>query len=110
MCHLSIQGFILTVHLTPVKAGVEYKVQCCQRPGYDCVPHHMCSIHCPDTGAGMTGAQFWGPEDDVPDLVSDDSEEEEAAVNRQPRPPRPDAEALLTLGVRSRPPLSHQSL
>lgn len=47
---------------------------------------------------GMTGGQLWGPEDDMPDLVSDNSEEEEAAVNRQPRPARPDAEALLTLG------------
>lgn len=53
---------------------------------------------------GMTGGQLWGPEDDMPDLVSDNSEEEEAAVNRQPRPARPDAEALLTLGVRAEPP------
>ncbi len=36
----------------------------------------------------------------MPDLISDDSEEEqEAVVARAPRPPRPDAEALLTLGV-----------
>lgn len=54
---------------------------------------------------GMTSSQLWGPaEDDIPDLVSDDSEDEEALVARAPRPPRPDAEALLTLGVR---PLSH---
>ena len=37
---------------------------------------------------------------DIPDLISDDSEDEEAIVARAPRPPRPDAEALLTLGVR----------
>ena len=49
----------------------------------------------------MTSNQLWGPaEDDIPDLVSDDSEDEEALVARAPRPPRPDAEALLTLGVR----------
>ena len=36
----------------------------------------------------------------MPDLISDDSEEEhEAVVARALRPPRPDAEALLTLGV-----------
>lgn len=52
--------------------------------------------------AGMTSNQLWGPaEDDIPDLVSDDSEDEEALVARAPRPPRPDAEALLTLGVNS---------
>ena len=48
---------------------------------------------------GMNSSQLWGPEEDIPDLVSDDSEEEEALVARPPRPPRPDAEALLTLGV-----------
>ena len=43
---------------------------------------------------------MWGPEEEMPDLISDDSEEEhEAVVARAPRPPRPDAEALLTLGV-----------
>ena len=48
----------------------------------------------------MTGNQLWGPEEEaMPELISEDSEEEEAAVSRQPRPPRPDAEALLTLGV-----------
>ena len=49
---------------------------------------------------GMTSNQLWGPaEDDIPDLVSDDSEDEEALVARAPRAPRPDAEALLTIGV-----------
>lgn len=48
----------------------------------------------------MSSNQLWGPEEDMPDLISDDSEEEqEAVVARAPRPPRPDAEALLTLGV-----------
>ena len=47
----------------------------------------------------MSSNQLWGPEEDMPDLVSDESEEEEAQVARVPRPPRPDAEALLTLGV-----------
>lgn len=47
----------------------------------------------------MSSNQLWGPEEDIPDLISDDSEEEEALVARQPRAPRPDAEALLTLGV-----------
>ncbi|DBB05822.1 hypothetical protein WJX82_003663 [Trebouxia sp. C0006] len=48
---------------------------------------------------GMSSNQLWGPEEDMPDLISDDSEEEqEAVVARAPRPPRPDAEALLTLG------------
>lgn len=46
----------------------------------------------------MSANQLWGPEEDIPDLVSDDSEDEEALVARPPRPPRPDAEALLTLG------------
>lgn len=46
----------------------------------------------------MSSNQLWGPEEDMPDLVSDESEEEEAQVARVPRPPRPDAEALLTLG------------
>ncbi len=45
----------------------------------------------------MSSSQVWGPEEDMPDLISDDSEEEEALVARAPRP---DAEALLTLGVR----------
>lgn len=50
--------------------------------------------------AGMSSSQLWGPEEEMPDLISDDSEEEhEAVVARAPRPPRPDAEALLTLGV-----------
>ena len=53
------------------------------------------------TCVGMTSNQLWGPaEDDIPDLVSDDSEDEDALVARAPRPPRPDAEALLTLGVK----------
>ena len=53
---------------------------------------------------GMMSTQLWGPaEDDIPDLVSDDSEDEEALVARAPRPPRPDAEALLTLGVKYLP-------
>lgn len=56
----------------------------------------------------MTGNQLWGPEDDVPELITDDSDEEEAALNRPARPPRPDAEALLTLGVRDGP--SHRPL
>lgn len=56
----------------------------------------------------MTGNQLWGPEDDVPELITDDSDEEEAALNRPARPPRPDAEALLTLGVRHGP--SHRPL
>ena len=47
----------------------------------------------------MSSNQLWGPEEDIPDLISDDSEEEEALVARPPRAPRPDAEALLTLGV-----------
>lgn len=51
----------------------------------------------------MSSNQLWGPEEDIPDLISDDSEEEEALVSRPPRPPRPDAEALLTLGVRHLP-------
>lgn len=51
----------------------------------------------------MSANQLWGPEEDIPDLVSDDSEDEEALVARPPRPPRPDAEALLTLGVRHLP-------
>ncbi|KAL3144384.1 hypothetical protein ABBQ32_004138 [Trebouxia sp. C0010 RCD-2024] len=50
------------------------------------------------TVRGMSANQLWGPEEDIPDLVSDDSEDEEALVARPPRPPRPDAEALLTLG------------
>ena len=58
----------------------------------------------------MTGNQLWGPEDDVPELITDDSDEEEAALNRQPRPPRPDAEALLTLGVRAGRSVSHRPL
>ena len=47
----------------------------------------------------MSSNQLWGPEEDMPDLISDGSEEDEANVARTPRPPRPDAEALLTLGV-----------
>ena len=51
----------------------------------------------------MSSNQLWGPEEDIPDLISDDSEDEEALVARAPRPLRPDAEALLTLGVRHLP-------
>lgn len=33
----------------------------------------------------MSSNQLWGPEEDIPDLISDDSEEEEALVARAPR-------------------------
>lgn len=58
----------------------------------------------------MTSNQLWGPEENMPDLISDDSGDEEALVARAPRPPRPDAEALLTLGVRHLPQTTMQSI